>query len=136
MTSGKHPDRFGSLEFLPADRNHSANKDTMSPQVLILPGNVVFSAGEKIRRVIRVFGTQGTETPMELQATLSSLSPLAPASTSTSVLFTSQGQAESREVSIQADVTPGRYRLDLSVYGSDHNLLAQERQVVFVYPRF
>jgi hypothetical protein len=134
MINAKDPSRFGSLEFLPFEgkRPTDAAARTMAQ---ISPDNTTLAAGDAVRWGLRISTPAGKAVTMELRAELSSLSPAPPATAVATTRFDCRATAESREIVIPLEVVPGRYRLNLSALDEGHQLLAQESQTVFVYPR-
>lgn len=133
MTDGKHPDRFGSLEFLPPDAKDIASR-AKGTWAMILAGDKVIPSGGALRWGLQLLSLGAEPASIEARAEVESLSPLPRAVAAAAATFACGTAAESRELRMRLDVPPGRYRLTLRIRDVRGNTLAQEQTTAFVHP--
>jgi hypothetical protein len=131
MTAGKHPDQFGSLQFLRGDRERERRA---AQWAAIMPGNSVVPSTGELNFGIQTSISDGEPATLQLEAELEALSPLAPGQRSANVPFNATLRDASQQARLIIDVHPGRYRLRSAVFNEAGRRLIDHDQLVFVYP--
>ena len=133
MTNGKHPNRFGSLRFETPASAPGGNPGIGRARVILHPGQTVLATGKEVAWSLKTWAPPGEPLPIRLEAVLSGLSPLPPATITRSVTFDAHPGLELRDILLRLVVPPGRYRLLLSACGHRDGLVTEGKQLVFVH---